>query len=215
MPDPRKFRARSCAQPDCGLRFPVEDASPLGAACPRCGEPTEFCDEAYATVGIKAAAIPSARVEVEALLDNIRSLRNVGSMFRTADGAGIRHMHLCGVTPTPDHPKLAKTSLGAEKSVAWTHYPDATVAAASLIARGYRLWALEGGPDSVPLYAPSVRAQIEGEPIVIVFGHEVSGVDARLLAMCERVVHLPMLGVKDSLNVSVTLGIAGYTLRFS
>jgi tRNA G18 (ribose-2'-O)-methylase SpoU len=131
-------------------------------------------------------------------------------MFRTADGAGVQHMHLGGVTPTPAHPKLAKTALGAERTVPWTHYPDATVAAAALVAAGKPLWALEGGPRSQSLFA---GVELSG-PVVLVCGHEVSGVDPRILDLCERVIHLPMLGTKDSLNVSVALGIAAYALRF-
>ena len=156
---------------------------------------------------------------VEALLDNIRSLRNVGSMFRTADGAGIDHLYLGGITPTPEHPKLAKTSLGAERSVPWSHHPDACTAAAELRARGRALWALEGGPRSVCLFDPEVtaalaHAQAQGQVVVLVLGHEVSGVDPRIVDQCQRVVHLPMVGLKDSLNVSVALGVAGYWLRF-
>lgn len=211
MVDPRTYRARHC--PSCELRFPVEDGSPLGAECPLCGQPTAFADDAYSTQGVPPRE-HATRVDVEVLLDNIRSLRNVGSMFRTADGAGIQHMHLGGVTPTPDHPKLAKTALGAEKSVPWTRHPDSTAAAREMVAEGRRLWAIEGGPRATSLFDPATNAAIPGEPIVLVFGHEVSGVDPRIIELCERVVSIPMLGTKDSLNVSVALGIASYALRF-
>jgi tRNA G18 (ribose-2'-O)-methylase SpoU len=159
------------------------------------------------------------RLRVEALLDNIRSLRNVGSMFRTADGAGLAHLYLGGVTPSPEHPKLAKTALGAERSVPWSRHPDACVAAAELCAGGRRLWALEGGPRSLSIFDPAValaaaERRASEQPVVLVLGHEVSGVDPRIVDQCERVIHLPMMGIKDSLNVSVALGIAAYVLRF-
>ncbi len=208
----RKFRARHCTGDACGLRFPVDDASPLGDACPLCGAPTRFVDAAYETYGASANA--TSTVQLEVLLDNIRSLRNVGSIFRTADGAGVRHLHLCGVTPTPEHPKLVKTSLGAEAAVPWTRYADATVAATTLLERGARLWAIEGGERATSLFDPGIEIQPE-RPVVLVFGHEVSGVDPRILERCERVVSLPMMGVKSSLNVSVAMGIAAYVLRFS
>jgi 23S rRNA (guanosine2251-2'-O)-methyltransferase len=191
----------------------VEAGSALGTSCPLCGAPTELVDARYETHGVRSTDVP-VRVEVEVLLDNVRSLSNVGSMFRTADGAGVRHMHLGGVTPTPAHPKLAKTALGAEASVAWTRRPDAVVAAAALAAEGKRLWAIEGGARAMSLFDPSLRDAIAGATIVLVLGHEVSGVDPRILELCERVVSLPMLGTKDSLNVSVALGIAVYVLRF-
>jgi tRNA G18 (ribose-2'-O)-methylase SpoU len=171
-------------------------------------------DEPY---GTPAAPGPrtTPQVRLEVLLDNIRSLRNVGSIFRTADGAGVGHLHLGGITPTPDHPKLAKTALGAELEVPWTHVTDAAAHAASLVQSGHRLWALEGGDASDSLFEARPSAGGEDAPIVLVLGHEVSGVDPRILRLCERVIHIPMLGIKDSLNVSVAFGVAVYWLRFA
>nr|WP_276599692.1 TrmH family RNA methyltransferase [Nannocystis sp. SCPEA4] len=146
------------------------------------------------------------------MLDNVRSLKNVGSMFRTADGVGVAHMHLAGFTPTPDHPTMAKTSLGAEKTVPWTLHRDGAAAAAWLVDAGCRLWALEGGPRATPWFE-ALRDR-SGPPIVLVVGHEVSGIDPRILTRCERVLALPMLGIKGSLNVSVAFGVALYSLRF-
>lgn len=230
MHDPSaRFRSRRCTAAACGLRFPVSDGSPLGARCPICGAPTEWVDGPYPTHGVPptaerpvdeaTAVAPGARLRVEALLDNVRSLSNVGSMFRTADGAGLAHLYLGGFTPSPEHPKLAKTALGAERSVPWSRHPDATTVAAELCARGKHLWALEGGPRSRSLFDPEVAAaaaerRAAGRAVVLVLGHEVSGVDPRIVEQCERVVHLPMMGSKDSLNVSVALGVAAYRLRF-
>ena len=212
MAEVRSFRARQCTSAACELRFPVDDGSPLGADCPLCRAPTQFVDDAYETEGAECRPEPRARVEV--LLDNIRSLRNVGSVFRSADGAGVDHIHLCGITPTPAHPKLAKTALGAEESVAWTRYPDATSAAKTLAEGGARLWAIEGGTKATSLFEAANLDDRPGSPIVLVFGHEVSGVDPRVARLCERVVCLPMMGIKTSLNVSVAMGIAAYLLRF-
>ena len=149
---------------------------------------------------------------VQALLDNIRSSLNVGSMFRTADGAGVTHLHLCGITPAPDHPKVAKTALGAEYSVPWTQYWDALEAAASLKQGGFELWALEGGPRSESIF--NAAKELPEKPLLLVVGNEVSGVDPGLLELCPRVVSIPMQGAKQSLNVAVAFGIAVYTLRY-
>jgi tRNA G18 (ribose-2'-O)-methylase SpoU len=149
---------------------------------------------------------------MEVLLDNIRSVLNVGSMFRTADGAGIQHVHLCGITPTPDNRKLAKTALGAEDHVPWTHHNDGTAAAALLKDLGFQLWALEGGPGAEFLF-DVVTEPLEG-PLVLVVGNEVSGIDPGILAHCHRILQIPMMGVKNSLNVAVAFGIAAYALQY-
>lgn len=184
----------------------------LGEACPHCGGPTLADVEPYESHEARVMAAAPEGPEVSALLDNVRSLKNVGSMFRTADGAGLSHMHLAGFTPTPEHPALAKTALGAEKTVPWTLHRDGAAAAAWLADAGHRLWALEGGPRATPWFA--AVGERAGGPIVLVVGHEVSGIDPRILARCERVLALPMLGIKGSLNVSVAFGVALYSLRF-
>ena len=220
-----KFVTRQCTGADCRLRFPVAADSSLGERCPHCGAATAV-DLAYDSLDARAPAAVTAvsgadRAEpraqgpaVAALLDNVRSLRNVGSMFRTADGAGLQHMHLGGFTPTPAHPQMAKTALGAESTVPWTLHRDGAAAAGWLRDAGHRLWALEGGPDARDFFAVALSERT-GPPIVLVLGHEVSGVDPRILACCERVLKLPMLGLKGSLNVSVAFGVAVYGLRFA
>lgn len=177
-----------------------------------CGATTAFVDTPYVTH--TATCRPESAVHVEVLLDNIRSLSNVGSVFRSADGAGVAHLHLCGFTPTPEHRKMPKTSLGAEAVVPWTRYPDAVEAARTLSEQGARLWIVDGGPTAVSLFDASVLSARTPGRIVLVFGHEVSGVDPRIEAFAERTVCLPMMGIKGSLNVSVAMGIAAYLLRF-
>ncbi len=204
-----RFQARACQNPQCKLRFPVEVNTELGLTCPVCRTPTLAVDSAYATEPAPAAR-PRRGPTVVALLDNIRSLSNVGTIFRTADGVGVTHLHLGGVTPTPEHPKLTKTALGAEASVTWTHYPDPVAAATELVATGTRLWTLEGG--SGPSLFDLVANPGSG-PICLVLGHEVSGVDPRIAALSEHVTHLPMAGIKGSLNVAVAFGVAAYVVR--
>lgn len=147
-----------------------------------------------------------------AILDNIRSIHNVGSMFRSADGAGVRHLHLAGITATPKHPKLAKAALGAQESVGWTYHPNGVEAAAELRAEGYRLWALErltssGNP-------PLEASKAPGGGLALIVGNERAGVDPGILAQCDAIYSLPMVGRKSSLNAAVAFGIAVYYLRF-
>ena len=149
---------------------------------------------------------------VEALLDNIRSVYNVGSIFRTADGAGLRHLHLCGITPPPDHPKTAKTALGAERAVAWTQYRNGLDTAVSLQSRGCQLWAIEDSPLADSLFAAPVLP--DDPPIVLIVGNEIAGIDPEILARCDRVLHIPMQGQKKSLNVASAFAIAAYVARF-
>jgi 23S rRNA (guanosine2251-2'-O)-methyltransferase len=213
-----RFRARTCTAVGCGLRFPVpcdaDGNTTLGHACPLCGAPTVVGDAPYASAEAPRDAATTSSVELAALLDNIRSLRNVGSIVRSADGVGLAHLVCAGVTPAPDPPGLAKTALGAERHLSWSHRPDAVRAAAELVADGWRLWALEGGPRATSLFDPAIAEAMAGARICLVLGHEVSGIDPRIVAMSERVLFIPMMGHKGSLNVSVAFGIATYLLRF-
>ena len=149
---------------------------------------------------------------IEGFLHNIRSVYNVGSLFRSADGAGLAHLHLCGYTATPAHRKLHKTALGAEEVVAWSHHRDGLGVASRLRAAGSHLWALELTADAESLY--DVRQLPIDAPVVLMVGNEVDGLEPELLALCERVLAIPMSGVKESLNVAVAFGVAAYHLAY-
>ncbi len=208
------FQMRQCGRDACRFRFPAPattgTATPAEVRCPECGAETRYVSEPFA--GREPGAAPAASLPVEALLDNIRSIFNVGSMFRTADGAGIRHLHLAGITATPEHPKVAKTALGAEATVPWSRYRNGVQAASALREQGHQLWALESSEQSQNLFAVEPKPS-EG-PIVLVVGNELAGVDPGIMALCHRTVHLPMEGIKGSLNVAIAFGIAAYYLRY-
>ena len=206
-----RFQMRQCERPPCRFRFPVPAASHKGEICPRCGAATREATEAF-TGQRPGPATGADAPSIEALLDNVRSIFNVGSIFRTADGAGIGPLHLCGITATPDHPKLAKTALGAETAVSWRYNSNGVDAAEALKADGRQLWALEGSGQSDALF--DMRPEPDGVPIVLVVGNERAGVDPGILTLCDRSVELPMQGVKTSLNVATAFGIAAYYLRF-
>jgi tRNA G18 (ribose-2'-O)-methylase SpoU len=150
-------------------------------------------------------------IPLEALLDNVRSAWNVGSILRTADGAGIRRVYLCGITPTPENPLVRKTSLGAENTVSWQHYNDGLQRAVALKNQGKKLWAIETGANSMSLF------ELLGEQvdltIVLVFGNEIIGIDPGILEQCEKSISLPMYGAKRSINVAVAFGIAAFAIR--
>ena len=139
------------------------------------------------------------------ILPNIRSAHNVGAIFRTADGAGVDKIYLCGYTPRPPHPRLDKVSLGAEKSVAWEGVGQAARLLKKLKTEGFLVVALEQTKKSVNIYTWKPKF-----PVVLVVGNEKTGVGKNLLKYCDVAVELPMSGTKASLNVSVAAGIAMY-----
>ncbi len=153
------------------------------------------------------------RPVVEALLDNIRSTYNVGSMFRAADGAGLRCLHLCGITPTPENQKVVKTALGAEKSVPWEYGRNSVIVTQELKNRGYTVFALEASSQSQSIF--DLDLSMAKDPILLVAGNEINGVDPDVLALSDQVIWIPMQGQKESLNVALAFGIAAYTLRFA
>lgn len=206
-----RFHLRQCERPSCRFRFPVTDDRQTGEVCPHCGAPTRLVVTYPHWERPSPPAQPNGPI-VEALLDNIRSVYNVGSIFRTADGAGLRHLHLCGITPPPDHPKTAKTALGAEQVVSWTQYRNGLDTAVALQTRGCQLWAIEDSPQAESLFA--APAMPNGQPVVLVVGNEIAGIDPEILARCDRVLRIPMQGWKKSLNVASAFGIAAYTIRF-
>lgn len=206
-----RFQMRQCVRETCHFRFPVPAGSAEGEQCPRCGAMTTFVTEPRGGWKPTASGEQPGR-QVEALLDNIRSTFNVGSIFRTADGAGLHRLHLGGITATPEHPKVAKTALGAETTIPWRYYSNGVTAARALQEQGYRLWALESSQSSNSLF--------ETEPVtetrlLLIVGNEKAGVDPGILTLCDRTLHIPMVGHKSSLNVAIAFGIAAYFLCYS
>lgn len=149
---------------------------------------------------------------IEVILDNIRSAYNVGSIFRTADGVNARHIHLCGITPSPEHKQVQKTALGAQWVIPWTMHWNALDAARQCMQQGMRLWALECSRESQSIF--DVDKYVGEDPIALVVGNEIGGVDPSILKLSEKIFHIPMLGNKNSLNVATAFGIAIYHIRF-
>ncbi len=200
-----------CKNPSCRLRFPLDISNHQGKFCPRCGGDLVKVDSwTDSTSSEHDRALPARKISV--VLDNIRSTFNVGSIFRTADGVGVEHLYLCGITPTPeDHPAMAKTALGAEKTVSWSSYANALSAAKKLQKAGYFLLALENNVGSIPIMNFSIN-NLRDRAVGLIVGHERAGVDPGLLGLCDATIALPMVGHKASLNVAVAFGVAVYWL---
>lgn len=145
-----------------------------------------------------------SKFPITLVLDNIRSLYNVGSAFRTADAFRLEKIILCGITGTPPHREIEKSALGATRSVAWSHEEDAASAVQKLKVDGYRIVAAEQTTESVPLQQFRYSGQ---EKLAIVFGNEVNGVSVPVLDLADTAIEIPQFGTKHSLNVSVCLGI--------
>lgn len=147
------------------------------------------------------------KIDVIIVLDNVRSLSNVGSFFRTADAFRINEIFLCGITACPPHREIHKTALGAEESVRWRHFDTTEEACKYLKDNGYSINAVEQIEGSVMLrdFAPEQKS-------AYIFGNEVDGVDDEVLKYCDKAIEIPQEGTKHSLNVSISGGIVMYHL---
>lgn len=150
-----------------------------------------------------------------AILHNIRSLHNVGAIFRTADGAGFEKIYLSGITPKPvdefsrTRKQFAKVSLGAEKYILWEKVKSTTALIDSLKSDGYKIFALEQSKKAIPYF----KQKKFPEKSCLVVGNEVKGLPPSILQRSDKILEIPMLGAKESLNVSVAFGIAAYQLN--
>ena len=203
------YEIRLCQ--NCGLRYPLIEDHPFGPRCPIClGETRAVSKHAMSLFSsMEEESATRGKINLSALLDNIRSAWNVGAIFRTADGLGIDKLYLCGITPTPDSEAVRKTSLGAEESIAWEYSRNAPETVNKLKGKGYKFIALEQDNRAIPLMDYRFP---NPEPPILIVGNEVTGVDPELLNLCDQILHIPMLGRKCSLNVEVAFGIAAFQL---
>ncbi len=153
------------------------------------------------------ASSTDLRLPAVVLLDNIRSMYNVGSFFRTADGVNLEKLYLCGITAHPPKNAITKTALGAEQTVPWEHDWDPIKIANDLRNRSYELVAIETSPTALDLFSWQPRF-----PICVAFGNEIEGLNQQLLSLADTHVRIPMLGQKNSLNVATAGGIVLYEL---
>lgn len=146
----------------------------------------------------------SPKLQVIVVLDNLRSLNNIGSIFRTCDALNVESVFLCGISATPPHPEIHKTALGAEDSVSWIYFDKTTDALKQLKEKGYEIFALEQTENSLNLQYFDPKANIK---YAFVFGNELKGVTQEALDFCDSSLEIPQFGTKHSFNVSITAGI--------
>lgn len=146
----------------------------------------------------------SEKLPLTVVLDNVRSLNNIGSVFRTSDAFRVEHIALCGITATPPHREIHKTALGAEDSVEWSYHEDTVECVRSLKEKGYCVYAVELAHDSLKLGTDSVVAD---KPVALVLGNEIDGVQEEVMELCDGFLEIPQSGTKHSLNVSCAAAI--------
>lgn len=146
-------------------------------------------------------------IPVSLVVDNIRSLHNVGALFRTADAVRLEHLYLCGITGVPPRDEIRKTSLGSEESVLWSYQESAAEIVTRLRQQGYQIVCLEQTTDS-----RSYRSVSYQFPLALIIGHEFNGVQDDLVRLSDLAIEIPMNGIKHSLNVSVAFGVAVYEM---
>jgi 23S rRNA (guanosine2251-2'-O)-methyltransferase len=164
-------------------------------------------DPVYQATALGGAYQNITRLPVTVILDDVRSLYNVGAFFRTADAVRAERIILAGITPTPAHPRIAKTALGAEQALPWSSLPDAVTAIAGLRASGHEIAAIETSLHAVDLFDWRPRF-----PVCVVFGHEVDGISRSAQDLCDVHVRIPTLGLEQSINVATAGGVVLYEL---
>jgi tRNA G18 (ribose-2'-O)-methylase SpoU len=142
------------------------------------------------------------------ILDDVRSMHNVGSAFRTCDAFAVEAIHLCGYTPAPPHRDIHKTALGATETVAWKNFTTTLDAVMEAQANGYKVYAAEQAHDSIPLH----EFTWENEKTALVFGNEVEGVNEEVMQLVDGCIEIPQWGSKHSLNISVAIGVVLWEL---
>ncbi|CAN5323713.1 hypothetical protein BH10CYA1_BH10CYA1_29670 [soil metagenome] len=215
-----------CPFGDClnvfSILLPSEDpkaSRPVIGVCPVCKrqasfKPLSVISKLERNVGQQSGQQLPAIAALSVLVEDVRSLWNVGSIFRTADGAGFHELHLSGITGCPPRKEIAKTSLGAEDHLSWKYYLSAVDVIPQLKADGVLIVGLERNSESIDLKRALEQSRLR-TPLCLVVGNEVTGLSVESLQMCDVVCHLPMRGFKESLNVAVAFGIASYLLSSS
>jgi len=149
----------------------------------------------------------SEKLPLTVVLDNVRSLNNIGSVFRTSDAFRVEHIALCGICSTPPHREIHKTALGAEESVEWSYHEETVECVRGLKERGYKVYAVEIAHESISVDCVNALMCECVSGVAIVFGNEIDGVQEEVLDLCDGFLEIPQEGTKHSLNVSCAAAI--------
>ncbi len=146
----------------------------------------------------------AVKLPVVVILDNVRSLNNIGSVFRSSDAFRVEAIYLCGITARPPHKDIHKTALGATESVRWVYFENTLDAVGELKSDGYEIFAIEQTEESIMLEEMEISG---GKKYALIFGHEMRGVDQDVVDAAEKSIEIPQFGTKHSLNISVSAGV--------
>ncbi len=148
--------------------------------------------------------------QIIVIADNLRSVFNVGSIFRTSECLALAGIYLCGISPTPQHPNMEKTAMGTSSLVPWQYFANTADAIHRAQLQGYTVYALETAENATSVFEATISF-----PIAIVLGNESLGISPETLQLCDKIIDLPVLGWKNSLNVGVAFSICAYQIVFS
>lgn len=205
------FLIRQCANKDCNFRFPSPNDSGIGINCPKCKTETGIIHHIHLSKESNTEDFNNKpTINCEVLLDNIRSTFNVGAIFRSADGVGFKKIHLCGITPSPENIKVHKTALGSENTISYFKHLNGYELVKDLKKVGYRIWAIEKTNQAQSIF--DYELKINDVPTLLIVGNEIIGIDPDILELSDAHLNIPMVGIKNSLNVAIAFGIAAYSL---
>lgn len=211
MPPLQNAVFRECCSSRCGFRFPDTNTNSPTIPCPLCGEPAYIDHQIELTNDERHLDknYPQSQNFI-CILDNIRSVYNVGSIFRTMYGFGISNVFLCGITPDPTHKNFNKTSMGAEDAISWQPHNNTLHVCREIKNNGGVIISLESIKESKPIntYQPTNN----GQKIALVVGNELTGIDPSVLAISDHILSIPIFGRNKSYNVTVAFGIGLYVL---
>lgn len=207
------FSIYQCTNSECCFRFPAVSENNIYRWCPQCKSPVSlvysYSEEPNIYPQRDKMVYP---LNLSLLLDNIRSVYNVGSILRSADGLNIEHIYFCGITAKPDNPKISKTSLGAEKAGFWSYSPNCLSQTQELKKSRKMLIGLESCQESKSIF--EISPSRLKKDIVLILGNELAGIDPQVREICDELVYIPMQGKKSSLNVTIAFGIAAFFLNY-
>lgn len=198
---------RQCRNPNCKFRFPDTNYLEPHVYCPICGTQTDLVRKIDLSIDARINNFWHIPEDFIVILDNIRSVYNVGSIFRTAAGFGLKTIYLSGITPTPEHKNFYKCSLGAENDLSWEKFSNSIDLCLSLGNKGYTIISIEAAFNSVSV-TNILKKNLYQKKIAIIVGNELSGVDPDVLTISDFVLSIPINGSNKSFNVTTAFGIA-------